>query len=100
LAGADVYQAHNAGVRDAPHDRQLAKILVQSDQHAALSVRAGQDLVVAGIFKPVTRPHDVVAGSLDLSARPALHSSIQEDTHRAASASAGATRSWPTSLRA
>lgn len=56
-------ESENAGVGQLADNGKLAEVLVKSHEDTALDVGAGQDLLVAWVDLPVTRPSHVVAGS-------------------------------------
>jgi len=91
-------ETNDAAVRYAMNDGKLPKILVQRGKDALLPMRMGQNLVVARVFRPVSRPDDVMTGSLQFLARLAPHAGIEQKFHAPAFKINGSTRSWATSL--
>ena len=65
-------------MRVTADDRQLAEILIQSNQDSAFAVGTRKNLLIAGIFGPVPGPYDVVAPSLQLPARLAPHAGVEQ----------------------
>jgi len=42
------------------HHCQLTEIFVEGDENAPLLIGQGQDFIIAGISRPVSRPDDIV----------------------------------------
>ncbi len=81
-------------------DREFAEIFVDSYQDPRFLMGLTEDLVVARILRPVTRPHDIVPAVLEGVAHAFRHASVEKDPQAALPPSAGSTRSCPTSRRA
>jgi hypothetical protein len=75
------------------NDRQLAEVFVEGHQDPAFAVGVGKDLVVPGIFGPITGPHHVMSGGLKLKPSAAPDTGVQEKPHALGSRTRGSIRS-------
>ena len=83
----------------AMNDRQLTEVLIQGYKHPALLFCTGQDIIITGIFGPVTGPDNIMSGFFEQrsGARPCagIKQKLQLPVSRK-----GSMRSWLTSRRA
>lgn len=84
------------------NNRNLSKILVQSDQHSPLCVGVRKDRLVPRILGPFANPGDIVARRSHYVDDATPHASVQEHSHQWLSLAIvnGSTRSLPTNRRA
>jgi hypothetical protein len=54
-------------MRDTPHDRDLAEILIECYENASLKICPSEYLVITRVFRPITRPNHIVSACLDFS---------------------------------
>jgi hypothetical protein len=81
-------------MRSAPHNRELAEVLVECHQDPTLAMCPREDLVVARIWDPLTRPHSVVPGRNQVFARPSPDAGVEQNFHEPV-IKKGSTRSCP-----
>lgn len=82
------------------NDRELAEILVEGHQDARLAMRVLENLFIARIGRPVTRPYDVMPGLHQIIADVLRDAGVEKEPQAALPPSAGSTRSCPTGRRA
>jgi len=78
LSSGNVDQAKNPAMHVTADDRQLAEILVKGNQDSTFAVRTGKNLLVAGIFRPIPGPYDLMAPSFQLPARLAPDAGVEQ----------------------
>ena len=91
LRGGQNRQPNNAGMSLTTHHRQLTEVFVERDQNPTLSMGQGQDFIVAGISRPVSRPDDIVSCGFERIDRATPDAGIK--FHEAGSRGRGSTRS-------
>lgn len=91
-------ETDDAAVRYAMNDGQFAEILVKRDKDALLTVGVSQNLVVSGVFRPVSRPDRVMTGRDKFRACTTPYARIEQEFHVPVFKISGSTRSWATSL--
>lgn len=68
LSRGEVHQPNDTAVRLAAHDYELSEVLIQRDEDPLLTLRSSQDLIIAWIVGPSSRPNDIVTCGFDLLA--------------------------------
>ena len=68
-------------VRQLADNGELSKVLVEGHQDPALAEGPGEDLLVAGVGRPVAGPDDVMAGRAKASGRAAPDAGVEEELH-------------------
>ena len=75
------------------HDRQLAEILVERDQDPTFPMRAGENLLVSRVLRPIAGPDDIVSRLLQLLSCATPHAGVEQKPHVPVSRITGSTRS-------
>ncbi len=96
LARGHVHEANQPRMRSAKDHSELAEILVERHQDAALFMCQPEDFLVAGIAVPVASPLRIVAGTRKLPLGLSLDAGVQQNLHEPVWHSRGSMRSWPT----
>lgn len=83
-------------------DRQFAEVFVQGDEDSLVPVGTFEDLLVAWIFSPIRRRHDIVTLIGEIFTDTSPDATVQEDPHPSVPVGMrkGSTRSCPTKRRA
>ena len=86
-------QTHDAGMRLATHNRQLAKVLVESHYNLTRGAGTRQNGGIAGIGRPVSDAFDLVSDLSQRGGHGAGHATVDQDLHAPGLCTAGSTRS-------
>lgn len=100
LASGNADQAQNSMVRPFVHDRQFAEVLVQRHEDATIVMGSGENLVIAGVLRPIASPLGVMASGPQFNDGTTPNARIQEQPHPSLGTRRGSTRSRPTTRRA
>jgi len=76
-----INKANDPGVSYLMYYSQFTKVFVQSHEDAPFIVGACKNFLITWIFRPVTGPHNIMAGRLEIFPSPAPHARIQKDFH-------------------
>ena len=93
LQVAKINEPNDSRMGSAESNRQLAKILVERNQHLAVLRSMGQNLVVARIGAPVTDPLDFMSSPFQLCLCAGPDAAIEQGLQAASSVMAGSIRS-------
>ena len=80
-------------MRLATHNRQLAKVLVESDYNLTRGAGTRQNRGIAGIGRPVSDAFDLVSDLSQRGGHGAGHTTVDQDLHAPGLCTAGSTRS-------
>ena len=86
-------QPDNPGMSLFSHHCQLTEIFVERDENPTLLIGQGENLVIAGISRPVSRPDDIVPRRLQRSHGHTGDAAIKQQFHEADSRGSGSIRS-------
>lgn len=75
------------------HDGQFAKVLVEGNEDSTLPMCQGQNLVIAGISRPVSRPDNIVPRGFQRMNGTTPDTGIEQKFHEADSSGSGSIRS-------
>jgi hypothetical protein len=64
LAARPIHQADNSGMRLTPYDSEFAEVLIKSYENPIFPATVFKNFLIAGIFKPIASPDDIMAGRL------------------------------------
>jgi len=64
-ASPGVYEPEDAAMRHLAQDGQLAEVLVECDKNPSFSPSPAEDLLIAGVLRPITCPFDIVTFLLE-----------------------------------
>jgi hypothetical protein len=81
LASCDVDQSQDPAVRRSADNSQFAEVLVQRHKDSSLGMSASQDLLVARVFGPITRPNNIMTGRGQFRESTAPNARIEQDLH-------------------
>ena len=94
-------ETHDSGVGLVLNNREFAEVLVERNDDLPLRMSPTQNLGIARILGPVTRPFSVVAGRCENSPRPAPDARVEQDPHDTSGVEGRISmRSWATMRRA
>lgn len=78
LARGETDESNNAGVGQATHDGQLAKVLIQGNQHAIFLECLCKDFLITRVTRPASAPDDIVTTCGKFGDRAAPHAAIKQ----------------------
>ncbi len=97
-AGRNIDESQNAVVAKVAPERKLAEVLVQSDEDSLLVPGEDEEGFIAGIFRPVSDPDDVVPAFAKFRRGLSPYACVQQELHFVGGDSmvSGSMRSFPT----
>ncbi len=96
LCGPETGKSDDSRVRQALHNGEFPKILVQGDKNPPFGVSGGENGGITGILRPFSRPDDVVTEIAEDRQSPSPDAGIEKDgRHQEANAvGKSSIRSW------
>ena len=86
-------RARDDSCNNATHNRQLAKVLVESDDNLTRGAGTRQNGGIAGIGRPVSDAFDLVSDLSQRGGHGAGHATVDQDLHAPGLCTADSTRS-------